>query len=80
MQHLTLTSILLSLPLLLSREIGAALKAGHFGFFTEIGFWGQELLMAWCGLAGLIVFWHLVKVSLDGFGKLGADGVISFRI
>ncbi|GAA5953954.1 hypothetical protein JCM21900_003064 [Sporobolomyces salmonicolor] len=59
--HLLLSSLLLLPPLLLSGELLAAAKYRHFGFFTEPGFWVQESVMAGCGLAGLAVFWDLVK-------------------
>ncbi|SCV71939.1 BQ2448_4633 [Microbotryum intermedium] len=42
-----------------SGEVGRASSSGHFGFFTSAGFWIQELIMAWCGLARLVAFWNL---------------------
>ncbi|GAA5858191.1 hypothetical protein JCM1840_001079 [Sporobolomyces johnsonii] len=59
--HLLLSSLLLLPPLLLSGELVAAAKYRHFGFFTEPGFWLQEIVMAGCGLVGLAVFWELIK-------------------
>lgn len=64
-QHLLLSTGLLVPPLLLSHELGAAFRSGHFGFFTSGGFLIQELLMAWCGLANLLVFWGLLRVRFD---------------
>ena len=61
--HLALCSVLLLSPLLLSHEIGAAFQSGHFGFFTEVGFWAQEVVLAWCALVKLVAFWNLVEVS-----------------
>lgn len=59
--HLALCSVLLLSPLLLSHEIGAAFQSGHFGFFTEVGFWAQEVVLAWCALVKLVAFWNLVE-------------------
>lgn len=60
--YLALALTLLVPPLLLSEELNLAYDSGHFGFFTEAGFWLQELVMAWCGLASLGAFWALIKV------------------
>lgn len=62
--YLTIALCLLFPPLLMSDELKLAYQSGHFGFFTEAGFWLQELVMAWCGLASLASFWSLIKVRL----------------
>ncbi|KAL8279207.1 hypothetical protein RQP46_008463 [Phenoliferia psychrophenolica] len=59
--YLALALALLLPPLLLSDELHLAYDSGHFGFFTEVGFWLQELVMAWCGLASLGAFWSLIR-------------------
>ncbi|KAI5481882.1 60S ribosomal protein l35 [Pseudohyphozyma bogoriensis] len=61
MLYLTLATLLLVPPLILSGEFASASKSGHLGFFTEPCFWAQELVMAWCGLASLGAFWGLIK-------------------
>ncbi|KAM0752869.1 hypothetical protein T439DRAFT_311538 [Meredithblackwellia eburnea MCA 4105] len=61
--YLLLSLLLLIPPLITSDEISNALSSGHFGFFTEPGFWIQELVMAWCGLASLGVFWSMTQVT-----------------
>lgn len=62
--HLVSTLILFVPAMLLSGELLSIYHSGHFGFFTEIGFWFQEIVMALCGLANLLSFWNLVKVGL----------------
>ncbi|ORY89397.1 hypothetical protein BCR35DRAFT_300565 [Leucosporidium creatinivorum] len=59
--HLLLCTLLLLPPLVLSQEISNAASSGHFGFFTEVGFWLQEIVMALAGLASLGGFWGLLK-------------------
>lgn len=63
MVHLYLCTLLLLPPLVLSQEISNAASSGHFGFFTEVGFWLQEIVMALAGLASLGAFWALLKVG-----------------
>jgi hypothetical protein len=49
----------------LSSEWTAIVRYRHFGFFTEVGFWLQELGMATCGLARLAAFYMMAEVSRE---------------
>ena len=63
--HLAFSALFLLPPLLLSGEIAAAKSSGHFRYFTEAGFWLQEVVIALSGLASLGAFWGLLEVRLD---------------
>ncbi|GAA5863304.1 hypothetical protein JCM3774_000850 [Rhodotorula dairenensis] len=45
----------------LSSEWTAIVRYRHFGFFTEVGFWLQELGMAACGVLRLSAFYSLAE-------------------
>ncbi|TKA56879.1 hypothetical protein B0A53_01280 [Rhodotorula sp. CCFEE 5036] len=56
----------------LSSEWTAIVRYRHFGFFTEVGFWLQELGMATCGLARLAAFYMMAENydALDVFAAI----------
>ncbi|BGP08156.1 hypothetical protein JCM10049v2_004002 [Rhodotorula toruloides] len=75
--HLLLSVLLLALPTALSGEIALIQRYRHYGFFTEIGFWLQEVVTSLCGLANLAAFWHLIA-NCDALTTFLAVGIKDF--
>ncbi|GAA5983382.1 hypothetical protein JCM10908_000261 [Rhodotorula pacifica] len=63
----------------LSSEWTAIMRYRHHGFFTEIGFWLQELGMALCGTVKLVAFYALVKnyEPIEVFAAVAAKDVLA---
>lgn len=66
----------------LSSEWTAIVRYRHFGFFTEVGFWLQELGMATCGLARLAMFYMMAETcdALDVFAAIAVKDFLHPRV